>query len=133
MKKQRNITTPALLLTGVLWLASCQRDPEQVNITDELSGTSFTASSELAGLIRAVATFDGSFDNIVDGSSCIALKFPYTVTANGIELEIKSQNELQLIEDIFDEFFDDTDVLDIHFPITITQADHSEVGITNQD
>lgn len=133
MKKPRNLATQVLLLTGVLWLVSCQSDPEQANNIDDLSGTSFTASSELAGFIKAVAIFDGSFDNIIDGSSCIALKFPYTVTANGIELEIKSQNDLQLIEDIFDEFIDDTDVLDIHFPITITQADHSEVGIADQD
>ncbi len=133
MKKLGNLTTQALLLTGALWLASCQRDPEQSSPTDDLSATSFTASSELAGLIRAVAAFDGSFDNIVDGSSCLALKFPYTVTANGIELEIKSQNDLQLIEDAFDAFIDDTDVLEIHFPISITLSDHSEVGVTDKD
>ncbi|MEJ2583647.1 MAG: hypothetical protein P8Z38_00945 [Robiginitalea sp.] len=76
---------------------------------------------------------DGSFDNIVDGSSCFALNFPYTVNVNGLEISVDSREDLRLIEEIFDEFDDDEDVLEILFPITITLADHSEITIKNKE
>ena len=44
-----------------------------------------------------------------------------------------SREDLDLIEEIFDELDDDDDILDIFFPITITLSDFSEITIENQD
>ena len=132
MKKYLNLATYALLLSGALWLGSCQEEFEEVN-TSNTTGASFKAASETAVLIGNTSSLDGSFDNIVDGSSCFALNFPYTVNVNGLDITIDSRLDLELIEDVFDEFEDDIDVLDIIFPITITLSDFSEIVINTKE
>lgn len=132
MKKFLNLATYTLLLTGALWLGSCQEEFEEVN-TSNSTGASFKATSETALLIENTSSHDGSFDNIVDGSSCFALNFPYTVNVNGLDITIDSYQDLEIVEEIFDEFDNDIDILDILFPITITQADFSEIVINNKE
>ena len=132
MKKFLNLATYTLMLAGALWLGSCQEEFEEVN-TSNTTGASFKAASETAVLIENTSSLDGSFDNIVDGSSCFALNFPYTVNVNGLDITIDSREDLDLIEEVFDEFDDDIDVLDILFPITITQADFTEIVINNKE
>ena len=132
MKKFLNLATYTLLLSGALWLGSWQEEFEEVN-TSNTTGASFKATSETAVLIENTSSLDGSFDNIVDGSSCFALNFPYTVNVNGLDITIDSREDLDLIEEIFDEFDEDIDVLDILFPITITQADFTELVINNKE
>ncbi|WP_088341579.1 hypothetical protein [Robiginitalea sediminis] len=131
MKKFLNLATYTLLLFGALTFTSCQEEFEEVN-TSSTEGASFKADSETALLIEKTSSLDGSFDNIVDGSSCFALNFPYTVNVNGIDITIDSRQDLHLIEEIFDEFDEDIDILEILFPITITLADHSEIVIENK-
>ncbi|NNC35142.1 MAG: hypothetical protein HKO09_09710 [Croceitalea sp.] len=119
------------LVTMALTFTSCQEEFEEINGGDEQE--TITANSTTAQLISNTSSNDGSFDNIVDGASCLAIDFPYTVEVAGIQLTIDSVEDLQLIERIFDEFDDDLDELDILFPITITLGDFSQVTIENKE
>ncbi len=129
MKKFFNYATMALLLSAVLTFTSCQEEFEELPQADEQQ--TIMASSSTAKLLEQTAANDGSFDNIVDGASCFAVKFPYTVNVNGIDITIDSREDLHLIEEIFDQLEDDTDFLEILFPITITLADYTEITINN--
>ncbi len=121
-----------LVLTNLLVMAmlftSCQEEFEEVGGDEQ---ETIAASSNTATLIENTVTQDGSFDNIVDSASCFAVNFPYTVEVNGIEITIDSKEDLHTIEEIFDEFDTDEDILDILFPITITFGDFSELVIEN--
>ncbi|MEO9511927.1 MAG: hypothetical protein ABJN84_11385 [Flavobacteriaceae bacterium] len=119
------------LLTTALIFTSCQEEFEEVG-GDEQQET-ITASSSTALLIENTSSNDGSFDNIVDGASCFAIEFPYTVEVNGVEITIDSREDLHQIEAIFDEVEIDDDILDIIFPITITLADFTEIVIENKE
>jgi hypothetical protein len=132
MKKILNAAIYAVLLVGALSFTACQEEFEEVN-TSDAQEESFQATSSTAQLMEKTAFKDGSFDNIVDGSSCFALNFPYTVNVNGLDITVDSKEDLRLIEEIFDEFDDDEDVLEILFPITITLADYSEITINNRE
>ncbi len=132
MKKVLNAAIYAVLLAGALTFTACQDEFEEVN-TSDAQEESFQATSSTAQLMEKTAFRDGSFDNIVDGASCFALNFPYTVNVNGLDIIVDSEEDLELIEEIFDEFEDDEDVLEIFFPITITLADYSEIVIDNED
>ncbi|UCE68976.1 MAG: hypothetical protein JSW57_11145 [Flavobacteriaceae bacterium] len=132
MKKIFNTAIYAVLLAGALAFTACQEEFEEVN-TSNAQEESFQATSSTAQLMEKTAYRDGSFDNIVDGSSCFALNFPYTVNVNGLDITVDSMEDLRLIEEIFDEFEDDEDILEILFPITITLADHSEITINNKE
>ena len=114
MKKIFNAAIYAVLLAGALAFTACQEEFEEIN-TSDAQEESFQATSSTAQLMEKTAFRDGSFDNIVDGSSCFALNFPYTVNVNGLDITVDSKEDLRLIEEIFDEFDDDEDVLEILF------------------
>ncbi|WP_431123047.1 hypothetical protein [Flagellimonas flava] len=128
MKKLINLMYAGFVLMA-LTFTSCQDEFEEV--TGGTENEIIQADSSTALLIEKTSSNDGSFDNIVDGASCIALNFPYTVEVNGIEVTIDSREDLHTIEDIFDEVDIDDDILEIIFPITITLADFTEVVIEN--
>ena len=92
-----------------------------------------TKQSEVASLVQRTALRDGSGDNIIDSASCISLELPLTVVANGLEITINSEEALELVEEIFDEFDDDDDILEILFPITVVLPDYSEQVIQNAE
>lgn len=129
MKKFLNFASYAILLAFVLSFTSCSdEEPLDLQLDDKQT---LTASSATSKLIENTVSNDGSHDNIVDGSSCFDIRFPYTVMVNGLEITIDSEDDLEIIEELFDAIDGDDDVLDIIFPITITMADYSETTINN--
>ena len=131
MKKFFKYSLQTLLLVVAFSFNACQEAFEELPQPDELQ--TINASSSTAKLIENTASNDGSFDNIVDGASCFALEFPYSVRANGIEITIESKEGLHLIEEIFDELEGDEDFLEIIFPIVITRADFTTMEIEGID
>lgn len=131
MKKLINSLLYAGLIVMALNFTSCQEEFEEVAGGNDQE--TITANSSTAELIEKTSSNDGSFDNIVDGASCFAVEFPYTVEVNGIQVTIDSREDLHTIEDIFDEVDVDEDILDIIFPITITLADFTEIVIENKE
>lgn len=127
MKKFFSYTMYVSLLIIALSLTSCQDEFEEISTSDEPQ--TITANSSTADLIQRTSTNDGSCDNIVDGTSCFEVKFPYAVEVNGLQLTIESRDDLQQIEEIFDSVDDDENLLDILFPIIITAGDFSEITI----
>lgn len=127
MKKFLSSLMYVSLLTLALSFTSCQDEFEEISTGDEPQA--ITANSSTAQLIQRTSTNDGSFDNIVDGTSCFEVKFPYTVEVNGLVLTIDSHEDIDQIEEIFDAVDDDIDFLEILFPITITAGDFTEITI----
>ncbi len=130
MKKLITNVMYAGFVAVALLFNSCQEEFEEVGSDAQETLQTDSATAEL---IVNTASNDGSFDNIVDEASCIAVQFPYTVEVAGIQITIDSIEDLELIEEIFDEFDDDEDVLEIIFPITITLADFTEVVIESKE
>lgn len=129
MKKFLNFATYAVLLAFALSFTACSTE-EALDIQLNEKQT-LTASSATSKLIERTVSNDGSYDNIVDGSSCFDIRFPYTVMVNGLEITIDSKDDLEIIEELFDAIDSDDDILDIIFPITITKADYAEITINS--
>ena len=110
-------------------LTSC-REEESVLIEGP-QGETLVANSAVANLMQRIAMRDGSYDNIVDQANCFSVDFPYTVVVNGMEITVTSEEDLDTVEDILDEFDDDDDTIEIEFPITIILSDFSEVSINS--
>lgn len=127
MKKFFNYSVYALLLMSALTFTSCQSEFEP--LPDANDEETIMASSSTAKLIENTSSNDGSYDNIVDGASCFAIRFPYTVHVNGIEVIIDSKEDINSVEEIIDSFENDDDILDIIFPVTVTMGDYHEVVI----
>ncbi|WP_298487914.1 hypothetical protein [uncultured Maribacter sp.] len=131
MRKFFKTTLFASVLAVAISFTSCQDEFEEISNGEE--NESITASSAAAKLITNTASQDGSFDNIVDGVSCFAIEFPYTVNVNGLEVTLDSKEDLVTVEELLDKVDIDQDIVDIIFPITITLADYSEITISNKD
>ena len=136
MKKYFSNSVSGLLLIMALSFSSCQEEFEELPQPDEQQ--TIMASSSTAELIMKTSSNDGSYDNIVDGASCLAIQFPYTVNINGVEVSINAREDIKQIEAIFDEleipdWETGSEILDILFPVTITRSDFSEIVIANNE
>ncbi len=131
MKKFLNYALFTGLLATALAFTSCQK--EKYDVQPQEDQETMMASSASAKLLERTVSNDGSWDNIVDGSSCFDIRFPYTVDVNGVEITIDSIDDLAVIEGIFDAIDTDDDLLDIIFPITITMGDYTEVTINSTE
>jgi len=110
---------------------SCREEESEFLVASP--GESLEANSAIANLLQNTSMNDGSDDNIIDGSSCFSIELPVTVNVNGLEIIVGSEQDLDLIEHVFDEFDDDDNILEIEFPITITLSDFTQVTINNFD
>ncbi|WP_282135084.1 hypothetical protein [Seonamhaeicola maritimus] len=130
-----NLKTLLLLpFFALLMFTSCQEEVVDITEPSEAEAeAALVADSELTAFVSAASKMDGSKDNIIDRASCISVKLPLTVIANGVEIIIDSEEDFKVIEAIFDEFDEDDDSLDMIFPITIINADHDEIVINNAD
>ena len=114
----------------MLILGGCQ--DEVVEITQPQADV-LSNQSPVVSLIQQTTMSDGSYDNILDNSSCTSLVLPVTVIANEQEVVISTDDDYKLVERIFDESDTDVDVLVIVFPVTIIMSDHTEVIVDNQE
>ncbi|RKR12475.1 hypothetical protein CLV91_2606 [Maribacter vaceletii] len=131
MKKFFKTTLFASLLALAISFTSCQDEFEEISNGEE--NESITANSAAAKLITDTSSQDGSFDNIVDGVSCFAIEFPYTVNVNGLDVTLDSKEDLATVEELLDKVDLDSDIVDIIFPITITLADYTEITIASKE
>jgi hypothetical protein len=122
-------THQIVLLSSILLLTSCRS--EETEFIDTAPEDVVQINSDIASLIQRTAANDGSNDNILDFANCFNIKLPIAITANSVPLNINSSNDYYLVESIFDDNFDDTDAVDIMFPITIVNSDFSEVTINS--
>lgn len=120
----------AAFFFALLTFASCQEEFEEIGGQEQ---ETIEAGSTTANLIVNTSANDGSYDNIVDEASCFAIQFPYTVEIADVQITIDAVEDLRVIEEIFDEFDTDDDILEILFPITVTFADYSELVIENKE
>ncbi len=129
MKNFFNYTLCLSLLMAALTFTSCQDEFEEVIINEQ---ETIAASSTTANLVKSASAKDGSMDDVVDGSSCFAIKFPYEVKVNGLEITVDSISDLRFLNELVKQFDDDfEELLEIVFPITITYPDYSELTINN--
>jgi hypothetical protein len=130
MKKIALLPLLFVFFFGMMF-TSCQKEEEMfIDQTDE---ETITANSVLTLLLIRTCQNDGDLDDIIDGNSCISVKFPITVIANGQQVVLMDEDDLDLVEAIFDQFPNDIDTLEIVFPITVILEDYTEVMVNSQE
>lgn len=121
-----------LTVFGVLlFMASCQKEDKEL-IDDTNNPETFTSGSNLTQILISASQNNGSLDNIIDGSDCISVVYPIQVVANGQQVTLQSIDDISLVEDIFNQFPNDTDALAIVFPITVTTENFEQIVVENQ-
>lgn len=119
-----------LFLSLTFLFNSCQKE-EEIFI-DENNEETITANSVLTRLLIRASQNAGGLDDIIDGNSCVSVKFPVTVIANGQQVTLFDEDDLAIVQAIFDQFPNDIDTLEIVFPITVILDDYTEVDVNSQ-
>ncbi len=117
------------ILPFLIILSSCRK--EETQLIEPPEEETLVINSPIVNLIKQTISNDGSVDNIIDNANCFMVKLPVTVAANNITIEVNTEMDYEAIEDVFDEFDDDEDVIEISFPITIILEDYSQAIIDN--
>lgn len=120
-----------VLLFLSLAFFSCQKEEEQH--IDETNDETITANSPLTELLLRTSQNPGTYDDIIDGNGCTSVVLPVTVIANGQQVTINTLEDILLIEQIFNLFPNDTDTLEIMFPITLELFDYTQASVNNQN
>jgi len=130
MKKFKNFAFYIGLFLAMITFNACQDEFEEINTNADQE--TITANSATANLVRSASAKDGAIDNVVDNSSCFAIKFPYTVEVNGLEIIVDSFQDLRFLRELVKQYDDDfDDLINIVFPITITYSDFRELTIAS--
>ena len=117
------------LLFSFAILTSCRTEDDMA--IDPPAEQTLVANSTIANLMSRTSYNDGSNDNIIDNASCFNIQLPVTVIANGTEVVVTSSSDYQTIEDIFDADNNDTDTLEIAFPITVIFEDYTTAEVNS--
>ena len=130
MKKFSYILMYAFMLSTFLSIVSCQDPVEEVVLAQE---TDFQVSVALSAIAKEIATFDGSSDNIVDGSSCISVLFPYKVVVNDTVITVSSAADFAVVEEVLDILEANQELVELVFPISVIKSDYSEQVLNSKE
>lgn len=130
MKNTAKILGLIVLALSMLYTSCRKEESEFIGTAPEQS---LQAGSNVANLLFRTSLKDGSEDNILDGASCFSIQFPVTVIANGTEITVENEEDLEEIEIIFEESDEDTDTLEIVFPVTIIFSDYTEAIVSSAE
>ncbi|WP_146090687.1 hypothetical protein [Aureitalea marina] len=101
-------------------LFACQQ--EEFTVIDEQDQNNEEGLAlQLRSLLQNVTSHDGTFDDVVDRSSCFSVNFPYTVMYSGEPYQINSVADLVP--------FNSNDELVPVYPIEITYANYESTTI----
>ncbi|WMI67957.1 LamG domain-containing protein [Mangrovimonas sp. YM274] len=110
---------------------SCQDNDAAPNEPDATDVVNFNA--ELVNILELTTANNGTLDDILDNASCLSVDLPVTVLVNETSITINSLEDLQEIEDLFDEYETDDDTLEFMYPITIMLNDYTVITIENEE
>lgn len=127
MKRFTDIRYFLLLL---LFLSGCQQEVLQIEKPDP--SKTLTSDSELLDLFQEIATQDGSFDDLLDQSSCIILQLPLRVSFQGKTLEIKTAQDILELENTIREKQLNVQTIRLMYPVRAVMADYSEQILNNK-
>jgi hypothetical protein len=104
-------------------LAGCQE--EELTIIEGENDEAFTQDQQLKSLIMSVTSHDGSYDDVVDNSSCFSIDFPYICYYNGYPYPVNSIEDLAV--------FNNGDNLIPKFPVSITISDYVQAEVPDEE
>ena len=111
-----------LVLVGIF---GCQQEEFSVVAEEEENTEADLLDAQLITMIQTVAAHDGTFDDVVDRSSCFSINFPYQVFWEGEPHQINSMIDLAPIQP--------GDEVIPMYPIVLSFADYHNIEVSSHD
>ena len=114
-----------LILLTVMVCWSCYED-DLIVVEDEQNN--LHATSELTQLLRGVSSHNTTYDQILDGSTCFSIEFPYQlILENGNSIAIEDESDLQEFANSNHQDFE------FIYPIQIKTADYVQHQVSHKN
>ena len=117
----RYLTYFIVVCCSLALCSSCRQ--EELRVIQDQQEESFLKDQSLVGMLQGVTAHDGSHDNVIDGSNCFSINFPYACLVDG---ELQNYEQASDLIDLY--LADDIEPI---FPITVTHADYTETVISS--
>ena len=114
MKTLKTITGIAAI--ALFGFTSCQ---SEVNEVDGQNPNTNGANSTATTNFKRTAMFDGSEDDMLDGTSCSSIVLPAVATVNGTRVTLLTQLDYQQVISILGQFNNDQDSVVLQFPLKV--------------
>lgn len=108
---------------------SCQEETETITIDSQ---NSFNKSAPISALIKRVAQYETTADNVLDGTSNCSIKLPVNITVNNQYVYVDSESDFQTVQNIKNQSSSDDDIIHFGFPITIVYPNYYEHIVTTE-
>jgi len=122
MKNMRSNLVRVIVICAFFMISCQQEERELINPNND---NTIPKNSQLAQLMKNIVTHDGSFDDLVDGGNCYSINLPYSIMRNMTEEILIGQ-----LQD-YDQL-NQSDDIQIQYPITVTLDNHIEEIINNE-
>lgn len=127
MKTLKTITGIAVI--ALFGFTSCQ---SEVNEVDGQNPNTNAANSTATTNFKRTAMFDGSADDMLDGTSCSSIVLPAVATVNGVRVSLFTQLDYQQVISIFGQYNNDQDTVVLQFPLKVKTSSYTEVAVNSQ-
>ena len=127
MKTLKTITGIAAI--ALFGFTSCQ---SEVNEVDGQNPNTNGANSTATTNFKRTAMFDGSEDDMLDGTSCSSIVLPAVATVNGTRVTLLTQLDYQQVISILGQFNNDQDTVVLQFPLKVKTSTYTEVVVNSQ-
>lgn len=127
MKKIKTIT--GIALVALLGFTSCQ---SEVNEVDGQNPNTNSANSTATTNFKRTGMFDGSSDDMLDGTSCSSIVLPAVATVNGVRVSLLTQLDYQQVISILAQSNTNQDTVVLQFPLKVKTSNYTEVIVNSQ-
>lgn len=125
---RKNIVCIAIAAFVCVFVAvSCQED----SVTENVSGT-LSTNSPLTALLTAMSANETAGGNVIDSTDCFTIQLPVEVTANGQQILVSTEADYATVAAVFNQSSDDTDSIELGFPVTVIYPDYTQVTVGTQ-
>ena len=112
-----------------LVFVSCQDETETIKVNAD---NSFTKTSPISSLISRVSQYETTEDNVLDGTSNCSIQLPAHVTVDGQYLDVNSETDFQLVQNIKNQSSTDDDKVHFSYPITIVYPNFYQHSVATE-
>jgi hypothetical protein len=131
LKKLLRLISQWCLLVMMILCVGCQS--ELIEVEEPPMEEVLKMGGNTLATVLHMLQMDGSYDNILDRSSCTSVQLPVTVLVNGEELIIETKSDLVKINQLFELSEEDEDTLDLVLPFILIFPDYTNTLLTSSN
>lgn len=120
-----------IIAIGALCMLNVSCETESLVVRNS-SADNLSAHDGLKTKVLRMSQSATAIDNLVDGTSCFAVQFPYSALVNNQMVQLNDPDDYQVVRNILDANGNNPDTVLLQFPVRVRYADYTESTLAGQ-